>query len=59
MKITDIKETDNGEWECSVSAKGANGEFQIGTGKVQVIVAVPPEKVEIQMDGEQITGKEF
>ena len=59
MKITDIKETDNGEWECSVSAKGANCIFQIGTGQIQVIVAVPAEKVEIQMDGQQITGKEF
>jgi len=56
MKITDIKETDNGEWECSVTAKGANGDFQIGTGKVQVIVAVPPEKVELKMGEQLITG---
>jgi len=56
MKITDIKETDNGEWECSVTAKGSNGDFQIGTGKVQVIVAVPPELVQLKMDGQPITG---
>ena len=57
MKITDIKETDNGKWECSLTAMGANGDFTIGTDKVQVIVAVPPESVELKMDGRSITGK--
>ena len=59
MKITDIKISDNGQWECSVTAKGANGDFQIGTGKVQVIVAVPPEKVELKMDEQLITGIDY
>ena len=57
MQITDIKDIDNGEWECSVTGKGPNGDFQIGQGKVQVIVAVPPTTVALQMDGQPITGK--
>ena len=56
MQITDIKDIDNGEWECSVTGKGPNGDFQIGQGKVQVIVAVPPTAVALQMDGQPITG---
>jgi len=56
MKITDIKESDNGEWECSVTAKGQNGDFESGIGKVQIIVAVPPESVQLKMDGQPITG---
>ena len=43
MQITDIKDIDNGEWECSVTGKGPNGDFDIGLGKVQVI-ANPPGK---------------
>ena len=42
MQITDIKDIDNGEWECFVTGKGPNGDFQIGQGKVQVIVAAVP-----------------
>jgi len=56
MQVTDIRENDNGEWECSVTGKGPNGDFQIGQGKVQVIVAVPPVAVSLQMDGQPITG---
>merc|ERR1712079_608874 len=56
MKITDIKETDNGEWECSVTAKGSNGDLESGIGNVKIIVAVPPETVELKMDGQAITG---
>ena len=59
MKITDIRETDNGEWECSVTAKGANGDLESGIGNVKIIVAVPPETVELKMDGQAITGKKF
>ena len=45
MQITDIKDIDNGEWECSVTGKGPNGDFQIGQGKVIVLVVdsfLPP-----------------
>jgi len=56
MKITDIKISDNGQWECSVTAKGETGDFETGIGNVQIIVAVPPETVELKMDGQPITG---
>jgi hypothetical protein len=42
MKIKDIKEIDNGEWKCSVTGKGPNGDFQRGQTKVQVIVTNTP-----------------
>jgi len=56
MKIDRIEESDNGEWECSVTAKGPTGDYQIGKGKVQVVVAVPPASVALKMDGQPITG---
>ena len=56
MKIDRIEEADNGEWECSVTAKGPTGDYQIGKGKVQVVVAVPPASVALKMDGQPITG---
>ena len=42
MQITDVKKIDNGDWECSVTGKGPNGDFQIGQGKIQVIAIPPP-----------------
>ena len=41
MQITEVKKIDNGEWECSVTGKGPNGDFQIGQRIVQVIVNPP------------------
>ena len=57
MQITDIKDIDNGEWECSVTGRGLNGDFVLEKGNIQVIVAVPPTGVALQMDGQPITGK--
>lgn len=45
MKIDQITESDNGEWECSVTVKGPTGDYDIGNGQVQVVVAVPPSEV--------------
>lgn len=56
MKITDIKDKDNGQWECSITGKTNTGDFGIGTGNVQVIVAVPPTDVHLEMDEERVTG---
>jgi len=56
MKITDIKESDIGEWECTITAKGPNGDFESGNNKVQIILApLPPETVELKIDGQSIT----
>ena len=44
MKITDIREIDSGIWECSVTVKDANENFDIGVGHIEVIVAIPPDK---------------
>lgn len=56
MKIDQITESDNGEWECSVTVKGPTGDYDIGNGQVQVVVAVPPSEVHLQTDGQRITG---
>ena len=57
MQITSIKDIDDGEWECFVTGKGPTGDFQFAQGKVQVIVAIPPTAVAVQMEGQPIPGK--
>lgn len=56
MKITDIQEIDNGEWKCTITGKGQSGSFEIGNGLVQVVVAIPPSDVHLEVDGQQVTG---
>ena len=29
MKINDVRENDNGEWECSVTAKSETGDYEV------------------------------
>merc|ERR1711935_1091866 len=56
MKITDVKESDIGEWECTITVRGPNGDFVSGNNKVQIILApLPPETVELKIDGQSIT----
>jgi len=56
MKINRVEEKDNGEWECSVTGKGESGDYEVGAGKVQVVVAVPPAEVHLEVEGQQVTG---
>ena len=36
VKITDIQEFENGTWECSVTVKDSNDNFDIGVGHIEV-----------------------
>ena len=59
MRITKIRQSDNGEWKCNVTAKNTNGEYEIVSGKIQMIVAIPPVEVSMKMDEIFITGPIF
>jgi len=57
MKITNILESDNGQWECTVSGKDAQtGDFAVGEENIKVVVAVPPAQTYLQVDGQQVNG---
>ena len=56
LKITNIRESDNGAWHCNVTAKDINGQYDIGEGKINVIVAIKPEEVSMKIDENFITG---
>ena len=52
MKITSVKEGDNGEWECSVTGKSeASGKLEDGKGFINVVVALPPTQLYLEQDG--------
>ena len=45
MNITNIKQADSGTWRCNVTCtKCDNGKYDVGTNKIDVIVAIPPGK---------------
>ena len=56
MRITRVRQSDNGDWKCNVTAKDANGEYDIVVGKIQLIVAIPPVEVSMKMGEKFITG---
>ena len=56
MKIANIRQSDNGIWNCNVTAKDINGEYDIGTGAINLIVAIPPVEVSMKIDNKFVTG---
>ena len=56
MKITNIRQSDNGIWKCNVTARDSNGEYDIGTGNVNLVVAIAPVEVSMKIDSKFITG---
>ena len=59
MKIANIRQSDNGIWNCNVTAKDINGEYDIGTGAINLIVAIPPVEVSMKIDNKFVTGLYF
>ena len=57
MKITNIRQSDNGAWHCNVTAKDSNGEYDIGEGKINVVVAIKPVEVSMKIGEKFVTGK--
>ena len=56
IKITNIRQSDNGAWHCNVTAKDTNNQYDIGEGKINVIVAIKPVEVSMKIDENFITG---
>ena len=45
MKITEIRQSDNGNWQCNVTCtKCDNGRYDVGVNVISVIVGIPPEE---------------
>ena len=57
LKITNIIQADNGDWNCNVTSKLPSGDYDVGTNKIQVIVAIPPVEVYMKIDETLIVGK--
>lgn len=53
ITITDIKDKDNGKWECQIGTVGNNGEYHQTTGDFMVTVAVAPERVAMNVNGKE------
>ena len=45
MKITNIKDIENGKWECTVTSKDSEDNYKTGMGEIEVIVAEAPKQV--------------
>jgi len=56
MTLSDVQEIDNGDWECTVTGKKDNGDYDSGTGHVHVTVAVPPSEVYLRANDQPISG---
>ena len=56
MKITEIRQSDNGNWQCNVTCnKCDSGKYDVGVNTISVIVAIPPAEVYLTMNDERIT----
>ena len=45
MKITEIRQSDHGNWRCNVTCvKCDNRRYDVGVNVISVIVAIPPEE---------------
>lgn len=53
IKIKMVSEDDNGEWKCQVSVV-EDGNLKTGEGVIQVTVAVPPTRVYLRVNGEEV-----
>ena len=59
MKITNsIKKFDDGNWRSNITYRELSGNYEIGIGKVRVIVAIPPDDVYLQKDNSRISVSE-
>ena len=56
MNITKIRQSDHGIWSCNVTAKDTNGEYDIGNGEINLIVAVAPVEVSMKINDKFVTG---
>ena len=51
MKITEIKQIDNGNWRCNVTCRNCdNGRYDIGVNFINLIVIVPVEEADFKFN---------
>lgn len=55
MSITNLEASDNGSWECSVTGKSLSGDFEVGSGNVEVIVALAPADIHLETEGQRVS----
>ena len=56
MKITEIKQSDNGNWRCNVTCtKCDKGKYDVGVNFINVIVVVPVAEVYLTVNNKRIT----
>ena len=57
MKITEIKQSDNGNWRCNVTCTNCDkGKYDVGVNFVNVIVVVPVAEVYLTVNNKRITN---
>ncbi|XP_059094957.1 cell adhesion molecule 1-like isoform X2 [Tigriopus californicus] len=57
IEIKGLRNVDNGQWVCTVSAIDPDsGDSITGNGYINVTVAIPPEEVLLRMDGNEVQG---
>ncbi len=54
IRIARLDEKDNGVWKCSVSVVGPGGDFESIDARINVTVAVPPARVLLRMDDQEV-----
>ena len=46
MKIDNVKQSDSGIWRCNITCnKCDNGKYDVGTNKIEVVVAISPVEI--------------
>ena len=51
MKIKNIKESQNGQWQCNVTTKDSHGGYSVDVAKIKLVVAIAPVEVYLKVNG--------
>ena len=51
MKIINIKESQNGQWQCNVTTKDSHGGYSVDVAKIKLVVAIAPVDVILKVNG--------
>ena len=51
MKIINIKESQNGQWQCNVTTKDSHGGYRVDVAKIKLVVAIAPVEVYLKVNG--------
>lgn len=52
LSITTVQEEDAGDWKCSITALDAEGNGQVGTNEIALVVLKAPKSVSLNVDGQ-------